>query len=148
MLNGRARRIASKSNPVILTTMTDSLLLALFTPLILYISYIYLMQLHNTFSLLIKINFQLPSLTQLIAYNIPTPPPPPPPRGGEKGQFNHLFALLCSIETVRLDFSLFKIHYHCRVPVLCSLAGLVFLEPRAISMPSRKSRILSAAHLG
>ena len=145
MLNGRARRIASKSNPVILTTMTDSLLLALFTPLILYISYIYLMQLHNTFSLLIKINFQLPSLTQLIAYNRSSNTPPPPK---EKGQFNHLFALLCSIETVRLNFSLFKIHYHCCGPVLCSLAGLVFLETRAISMPSRKSRILSAAHLG
>ena len=105
------------------------------------------MQLHNTFSLLIKINFQLPSLTQLIAYDRPSPPPHPP-GGGEKGQFNHLFALLCSIEIARLNFSLFKIHYHCRVPVLCSLAGLVFLETRAISMPSRKSRILSAAHLG
>ena len=145
MLNGRARRIASKSNPVILTTMTDSLLLALFTPLILYISYIYLMQLHNTFSLLIKINFQLPSLTQLIAYNRSSTPPPPTPR---KGQFNHLFAFLCSIEIARLNFSLFKIHYHCCGPVLCSLAGLVFLETRAISMPSRKSRILSAARLG
>ena len=53
------------------------------------------MQLHNTFSLLIKINFQLPSLTQLIAYNrSSTHPPPPPPEKVNSIIYLHYYVAL------------------------------------------------------